>query len=684
MGVISQLRLWRVIKERRSKEDNVRKQEEKNKEAAEEEVGRQVEESNSRERAEWENMYGDSHEGKVPSLSETAVADSRRDSNGFGSTDHEKDAVEMQDMGSNGPSMEPSGSEKIRETGDDALSEGESSQAWHDHKPEAEAAQHPQALTIVITDAGANPAGENDSENGAIAGSEAGTRHSRRLSGRSLLRRFSRQSSSGVKQSSQSQSEEALIAAEDSNLSVAGVADDRDSSSDCPTISSDILNDPAGDIQQDHTMKLPDNPAVHEKEPVLHSEFVEEDITVQAKSPDGFSAEEAKTVSSASQGKDGAKDERIRLDRSSVQDIPEQTSKVVHSFRTTEWAKHLEEADVPDFEHISADSEVKDSTSDNEEAAVPVDVERLLQTPFTAQLPREVTRSMSTDLSNRRSYALSPDPAHELRRTTSRNSMSSGPVSQLPKSVSRASMASRNQSSESLAMRPDNNRTAPTRSRSTPYLTITAPGDGSDATNSKRLSNSPSLLAVRERMVRNRQSMLSLRQDPRMSRSGSSRTTLAEPYPLASSPFSIPEERENEEDEERGNQANDEDDVPLSRRRDMLQRQAMHSPSAVSLQSIEPIGSPRATTPDSGRSIMMAAWRQSVREDLFQRRDPLAFSPPIGSDRPRSLWGSVQQMQEASSAHLGNTIADGMQRGSMTDLHRQAMRRMQAAAHQQL
>ncbi|KAJ5619209.1 hypothetical protein N7510_003193 [Penicillium lagena] len=684
MGVISQLRLWRVIRERRSKADDARKQHEKNKEAAEEEVGRQVEEGNSRERVEWENMYRNSHEGKAPSLSETAVADSRRDSNGFGSTDHEKDAVEMKDMGSTGPSMEPSGSEKFRETSDDSPSVGESSQAWHDQNPEAEAAKHPRALKIVITDAGSNSDDENDSENGAIAGSEADTPHSKRLSGRSLLRRFSRQSSSGAKQPSQSQSEEALVAAEDSYSSVAGIADDQESSSSCPSVSSDILNDPAGECQQHYTMELPDNSAIHEKHPTFHSEYIEEDITVQAKSPDGCSSEETKTMSSASQGKDVPNDESGRLDRTSVQGIPEQTSKVIHSYRTTEWAKHLEEADVPELEHIPVDNEVKESTSDNEEPVAPVDVEQLLQTPFTAQLPQAMTRSMSTDMSNRRSYALSPQPAPELRRTTSNNSMTSGPVSKLRKSVSRASVASRNQSSESLAMSQDNSRTAPTRSRSTPYLTITAPGDGNDMPHSKRLSNSPSLLAVRERMVRNRQSMLSLRQEPRISRSGSSRASLAEPYPLVPPTFSIPEEREDEEGEERGNQPNDEDDVPLSRRRAMLQRQAMHSPSAVSLQSIDPIGSPRSMTPDSGRSVMMAAWRQSVREDLFQRRDPLTFPPPIGSDRPRSLWGSVQQIRDASAAQLGHSIADGMQRGSMTDLHRQAMRRMQATAHQQL
>jgi hypothetical protein len=39
-------------------------------------------------------------------------------------------------------------------------------------------------------------------------------------------------------------------------------------------------------------------------------------------------------------------------------------------------------------------------------------------------------------------------------------------------------------------------------------------------------------------------------------------------------------------------------------------------------------------------------------------------------------------MRDASATHIGNTIAEGMQKGNMTELHRQAMRRMQASAKQ--
>ncbi|CAI7665860.1 unnamed protein product, partial [Penicillium manginii] len=81
----------------------------------------------------------------------------------------------------------------------------------------------------------------------------------------------------------------------------------------------------------------------------------------------------------------------------------------------------------------------------------------------------------------------------------------------------------------------------------------------------------------------------------------------------------------------------------------------------------------------------MAAWRQSMREDISSRRDPLSLnSSPTSPERPQSTWGSVQQMKDASTTRVGDAIAEGMQKGSMTDLHRQAMRRMQASANRKL
>lgn len=179
-------------------------------------------------------------------------------------------------------------------------------------------------------------------------------------------------------------------------------------------------------------------------------------------------------------------------------------------------------------------------------------------------------------------------------------------------------------------------------------------------------------------------SSTSLRYDPWASRNAS-RQSLVDPGRVMSPALSIPDE-EDEEPTGMSTPVNDEDDIPLSKRRAMLQRQTIESPSSTSFHGMERARSPPTSPANPGKSAAaMAAWRQSMREDISQRRDPLSLNAsPTSPDRPQSLWGSVQQMKDASTTRVGDAIADGMQRGSMTDLHRQAMRRMQASANRKL
>lgn len=229
------------------------------------------------------------------------------------------------------------------------------------------------------------------------------------------------------------------------------------------------------------------------------------------------------------------------------------------------------------------------------------------------------------------------------------------------------------------------------RNTSTPMLTITTANEPKEAEPSSRWNGPPPLLAVREDMVRNRMSSTSNRFDPWAARN-LSRQSLPDMAPLVSPispPLSIPEETEIEHEQVQPN----EDDIPLSKRRALLQRRTVQSPSALSLADLEAAQSPTYTPPaldgELNRSASrMAAWRQSVREEITPKQDPSTLQSrplsPISPTDRRTTWNSVQQMRDASSAQLGDAIADGMQRGNMTDLHRQAMRRMQASANRKL
>ncbi|KAK0668644.1 hypothetical protein QBC41DRAFT_225723 [Cercophora samala] len=58
-GIVSQLKLWRLIKDRRSKREEEIAEGERNLRIEEETIGRQVEEMTARERRHWERIYGD-------------------------------------------------------------------------------------------------------------------------------------------------------------------------------------------------------------------------------------------------------------------------------------------------------------------------------------------------------------------------------------------------------------------------------------------------------------------------------------------------------------------------------------------------------------------------------------------------------------------------------------------------
>lgn len=798
-GVIAQMRLWKVIKERRAKEETTRKEAEKKDEEAEAEVGRQLEEKNLRERTEWEIMYGNGA-GKAASMTETAVAeDSRRGSDGFESTTHENEkgeSVEMNDM-SNPDNSSPSNSGKNLEAVEEAEGEAvEENEGGQTNRPEDQQAQaetevdgRPVARPVTMWPEPI-PREDNSSEHGAVVGSEPGSPRSKRFSGRSLINRLSWRSANGTngplspKLNGKSESEEALVVQDDATSSVLGVVDDIASicsgvvsegpatEDENATEEAEIDNLPAKNVlgevteaelnsqapraaptgsdgqlasalpryaenhqgptqrengfqihQDDDTeeqvaivvantqddsqpkktqtlvLQVQPDPqeAPSNQENVLEKALEEEHLNQKdqdhvpnvdqaeaeaeehTRQPDMEHVE--RELDSVSQTKPLKKSRSARLDASTVKEIPEQTSMVINSFRTNEWAKNLANAELPELEPIQLDCDQPESSAETEEPAAPVNVDGLLQTPLTGLPPPLINNPEQTPTGpeqHRRRFQGSAAPPTVLRSKTRDNIYTmSGAISPPP--------MARHMSSTSLLPQEREKKPGPIRSVSTPFLTVTTTNQETEASDSPKWSGPPPLLAVREHMVRNRMSSTSLRYDPYTSRS-QSRLSLADPTLIASPPLSIPEER----DEHFGTgTVEDTDDVPLSKRRAMLQRQSMQSPSVSSIQSIESPRSPPQSPPDSGRSAaVMAAWRHSVRQDLSQRRDILSHPPspgtPTNSERPRTLRASAQPTRETSAALVENTIAERMQRGGMTDLHRQAMRRLQASANRKL
>lgn len=752
LGVIAQLRLWKVIKMHRAREDKAREEAERKKDAAEAEVGRRLEKNNDRERAEWEHVYGNRTDVKAPSLNETAVADEpRRGSDGCGGSPGEQEngnSFAMKDPTNVEHSAEVPDDGKPRETAeevtpnnvDDAqtrqVHEEDPREVEHVHQETSRResfVSHEPFDTASISDG-------DDSEHGAVLGSEIGTpRSSKRFSTQSWGSRLSWRSGQSGLPKLRSNSEEALVPG-DATSSVAGVVDDLESvDSQQASIDLDDHNgsepnqqvETKGEIdynksdlgeskdleqtsgaddddakkgtgaleeeprswqpsssegcESDMTSmktaieeKSPKEPTSEDQQPVVTTP---EDTTVETPVRPSESVGEVGTGDSASQTQTLERAKRATLDMTTVQSIPEQTSKVVHSFRTKEWAKHLADAEGPEVEPLHS--------TETEETPTPVNFDGLLRTAFNAQPPPIVKgpeqNSPSTENDRRESYS-SPSHSPGISRPQSRSSVQdvstlSSQPQPLPRSFSSASLPRQEEGSTVSPMQ---------RSTSTSFLTVTRPPSRNkqeDTANSPRWRGPP-LLAIRENRLRNRMSSTSPRYP--YSTRGQSRQSFVESTRISPT-FSIPEERDEDIEElqsELHATEEDADNIPLSRRRALLQRQTMRSPSTASQQSYGRADSPQWSPVETGKSSQhMASWRQSIREDLQQKRDPLAYqspSSPASPDKPSSMWGSVQQMRDASATRVDNAIAEGMRRGSMTDLHRQAMRRMQASANLQL
>ncbi|KAL1967691.1 hypothetical protein VTN77DRAFT_2948 [Rasamsonia byssochlamydoides] len=78
MGLLSQFRLWRVVRERRKRQTALQEEEKRKKDEAEAEMGRKFEEDNMRELARWEAVYGNRENRQSTSGKETEETESPR------------------------------------------------------------------------------------------------------------------------------------------------------------------------------------------------------------------------------------------------------------------------------------------------------------------------------------------------------------------------------------------------------------------------------------------------------------------------------------------------------------------------------------------------------------------------------------------------------------------------------
>lgn len=414
--------------------------------------------------------------------------------------------------------------------------------------------------------------------------------------------------------------------------------------------------------------------------------------------------------------------------------LPEGTSKVVMAFRTNEWAKHLEAAEIPEPPALDEPSRERNSEGVDmvvkEEPAAPLFLQELQQTALTAE-PAPIYGERSLENSNRRSA--SKDQLLERRRSrptaTPRQSSTGKNTERTVVQTSLQNMQIKKEISNSSALKSTpsqlslNSRQA-LRSSSTPVASSPLVGspieEGVESSFAPRFTPSPQhLMSHRESMMRNKPSSISLNQNASASslNRNSSSTSLNRnasstsinrnasstsigrnissfsTHPATSSDSLPPL-----------NATLDQDDIPLSQRKSYLQQQQQFSqhPSRHSLlqQSSQQSGRTtptqyatlsshpnRSSSGPTHRESTLSAWRSSLKVDSPDQEAVQEIearrSEMLSEKRRASNSQQLSALVEAGRRESG-LMDRGMRRSDLQEKHREAMRRMQAGANKHI
>ncbi|RMX90714.1 hypothetical protein D0868_14414 [Hortaea werneckii] len=739
LGVLSQLKIWKIVRERRAKKVAEKTREDEDRNELEEAVGREIETNNVRDRARWEAVYGDKDQTRKHV--DSALGSSIGESDPKHSTSVREREVEVAGVSENVSNRTIKQKEKplvtVEPASGDGMSERSSTPSRH-HLPEEtrtslpgsqrstmqldvqdlEAQKPHQASTMSdysqdqAIDPGPGvtplpfyiPSQESETVRPSSGkGSEASERasHPSELSiGAPLTQR--------ALQTVAELGSRASAVDDDNASSVAATADD-DTDVDMSSpkrLSYAISPNPSGAAtNSSESLTGAGKAAEPEFQHSIRRSFtevpVEEDDEEAVVRPaavlddpqpadKGMVEPEVRTSLPADRQ---TPEEQTAFDNSqatglaSLSDhLPPELSKVAMTYRTNEWAKHITEADTPDADAPSRSSSPGIQVDYEEPAKVDVDALR--------PEPEKPVRSSSQR------------PAPTLYRQSSQTTS----TSETPVNATRSSSAGQlsRQNSSMSAKSPSPKVTHGFRNSSTPLSALPlheAPGENVQTSAGSRSFSTPmkmtnvnNLMDVRnERMFRKPTSMsfnrvsstpdLKVNDPPSIDTGRSSR-------------LELPADTNNSPDA-----PGPEEDMTLAERKAMMQQQQQLSPrrdpSRASVrQDTWPkqghssmIANPniiydshqpkRNNTVDSRRqSHMLAQWRESLQQDAASRKplkgDEQAHLAMVNERRQTQIQN---QAQEARREKRQSAMDLAMRSGQLNNAHRDRLRKMQAQAN---
>lgn len=704
IGVVSQLRLWRLVKERRDKREEQEQERAQSQQLHEAELGREIEDKFQKERREWEATYGEktgssdesgSATSQPPSLNERRYPATAYDSK-VDLTESEKrhaavavgsvqDNDEIQQVDATGAPIAQDG--LVRGSADvsrptsvrpslEAVASSRMSRTVSvtgSLKPSSSPPPPPVIVPLPFKIPQEEDARSQASDNASVSalpdteeevplGDEQPT--SRRVSERPTMKRMSTVGSSvdGF------QAEDVVMLSQiedDRRSSVAATLDEEDRISlpeltppsspvdakfktEDPTNSKSSLNTndqvggqddsaetpgttpgtPTIDVQPAESVDARSNTL--ESASSLSQSGPRQSLTISTDPKHGVARSETNSIGSPRLRNDTlvkGGSEKSASAKSDVEGfpnvLPPGLSKVAQSYRTNEWAKHLEAADKPEVDEISEPSS-PGAQLDHEQ---PAPVSEGIAQPFA--VAKRASRRVSSDSNVHRKNAFMQINSNSARQSRG----------ELPAMAGVRTSASQQLSSLDLGRRVSS-------------VPIQAP------------SKTQTLMGHRESLMRNR---VSTQNFNRQSSSGSDLTASAN------------------------------EDMTLAQRKRVLKHQKPPSTAQKWKKSSWAV-SPQAEVFDSHqpkrtvgsgseqkREELLAGWRGSIQQtgvpmQSTAAREEQQRAAMMNAKRQKEM----EQQQQAAVAHQRESMRNVMMRsGEMLEAHRDAMRRMQASANKQ-
>ena len=793
MGILSQTKVWMIIRERREEKAREQRQRDEEGNMVDEERGRRVEDDIKRERSSWEAAYGNGERGKSQHFESGNGTDEPSTRKGslsvVGTSDvrgSDSEGIELQEMdtSSNGPKEAerlivhvvqdediPSNHSILdQHSGGSNGGSGESS--IHGSNTGAAEPSGPSGplgstaapksvdkrltsnpkitrLPFKVPD----PDFASDDGRSSVAASAASDlmtdRWSKRLSGSSsIARKLSRRSQRSF--IAASMSDEAFLVPENEDDRASSIAATMDGVSEKDDIEEDaqsvldqrssfeilrkqdsmqaLMQGPPADVDLAKDVEASPgqstDPITSGGSHIERSQHVQRSIAPPPETialPESDIASTMGTRSTVPETVIAAGPEAsaqtLRVTRLK-NNLPEGASRVVTAYRTNEWAKHLDGADLPVIDELKIQkSRAPDPTPPTERVA-PLDVRALQQTPITAEPAPILT--INTDSSGDRSASSLPskNPSRRQQDRQRRDSAVHLParekgIERMPSQTHLENNMERSPSQTSLnstssrkeqyrpplpkfrTSQPSVPSARGLRSSSSPMLTsplVESPiEEGVEASFPTRFApSSTHLMSQRDRMIRNRPSSTSLL------RTGWSNATLDQHPAL----------RTLDEDE----------DIPLSQRKTLLQKhrhslphlhrsssgqlsaaaQPTYSHSRASISNNPQNSRSPTPTPQllSGRPSPTPAPRDSTvstwRASLHALKTTAHYRDQEIDDRRASLMdekrreSNSRQEQRVAQDRTQHVKDRNMRKSSMMELHQQQMRKMQAQANKSL